>query len=137
MPFQPFFAMKSLSDFGNTSTKKSPSKGCPKKPDGSASSEAVSAFCAASSPPSDAAGGDAAKTAARLSMVAVLSPALKQREGSMRSGLATQQGCGRNPNTHTQIYIYRYRYIYIHTHQIPIVICVFYIYILYIYNIYI
>ena len=46
--------------------------------------KAVSAFCAASSPPSEAAGGDAAKTAARLSMVAVLSPALKQREGSMR-----------------------------------------------------
>ena len=92
------------------------------KPDGSSSSEAVSAFCAASSPPSDAAGGDAAKTAARLSMVAVLSPALKQREGSMRSGKRqlNKDAPGIQTHIHTDS-------IYIYTHHIQVVICRFYI----------
>ena len=43
--------------------------------------QAVSALCA---PPHCGTGTDAAKTAARLCIVALLSPALKQREGLMR-----------------------------------------------------
>ena len=96
----------------------------------SASSQAVSAFCAASSPPSDAAGVDAAKTAARLSMVAVLSPALKQREGSMRCGFGSiQQEWARNRKI--CIYYHMDYIIYIHIICRLHIICRFYIFILY------
>ena len=103
----------------------------------SASSQAVSAFCAASSPPSDAAGVDAAKTAARLSMVAVLSPALKQREGSMRCGFGSiQQEWARN----RKICIYYHMdYIYIYTYNMQTTynMQILYIYIIHIIYVYI